>query len=170
MTENETGNNTEMNAALLAYLTERAENMKKYSERITDALHKIGDILDPVMDRVNMPFVDKVCVGTTKHGYGTTKYELVVRRETDDDYGGIWVRINEPDSMEFEYVAMWETPRFVQKSTVRRLPKFVKLYAEFVECNAADSLEVADMAEKMLAAIQPVESPESHVEPQGSTE
>jgi hypothetical protein len=165
-----TENNTEMNAELLAYLTERAENMKKYSERISEALHKIGDILDPVMNRVNLPFVDKSAVSTTKHEYGQTTYELVVRRDTKNDYGGIWVRINEPDNMEFEYVAMWEAPRFVQKSTVRRLPAFVKLYAEFVESSAADSLEVAEMAEKMLAAIQPVESPENAVEPQGSTE
>jgi hypothetical protein len=168
-----TENNTEMNAELLEYLNERAENMKKYSERIKTALGEIDSIVSQVMNRANLYFADTELVYKRASTYhGDTEYRLVVRRNTSEVDGGLWVEVNDPEdpSPEMVYEQMSELPKVIQKNIVRRLPKFVKLYADFVEKTSEDYHEAADLAEKMLAAIQPVESPENPVEPQGSTE
>jgi len=166
---------------VLAYISEREGKLSNYSDRLRQAVKRIEDVFgnskfcqicgtgssgympyDHERDHPDHAFLPKIFV--------SLDIEDAEPFFTDDDENGpfsyllalsdcdlvVWKRLKEDTVM--PYCAKWEvseSSRKILKELVRsgRIPKFLRLVAERLEQTGKEYGEVAEVAEKMAAAI-----------------
>lgn len=138
---------------LINYLNERAENMTKYSDKITDALRQFDTIITPIAAKINLDFRDTEVLGEKTTEYGKITYRLHIRKETAAHGAGIAVQIDDPMAPIYKYEWVYESNVALQKAAVKRLATFIKLYSEYATEKENEYREIAEMAEAMLAAV-----------------
>jgi hypothetical protein len=142
-----------MDAKLFNYIEERAQNIRNYSDKLTESLREIDGIVTEVIKKVKMSCRDEMPLKIESSDYGTTRYYLKVVYSKNDPSGLAIVKRSEygPDSDDW----IFEASKELQRIAVTRLPVFMEVYAKKLEEKETDCKECAELAENILNAISP---------------
>lgn len=146
-----------MDAELFNYMQERAKNIKKYSDKLTEGLKEIDGIITELIENIKMSYKDEIPLLIRNGNDSIIKYYLKASYSSDDpsglkivkaicEYGG---------GTEYEYDWIFEASKELQRLAIKRLPDFMRIYAKKLEEKEEDCKECSDMAEKILNAIKP---------------
>jgi hypothetical protein len=142
MTEVETGINTE----IVQYINERAENLVRYSDKLSVALKSIDKYFELIGPKAGIKFTDPEPFYTDNHEfYGKVNYKLSVRKD--------WGLYSVSDTMVVDNEVITGCGRPIKKAAIKRLPEFLKLYALELEKYEKEYKEISEKAEKMAAIL-----------------
>lgn len=142
MTEVETGIATET----VQYINERAENLVRYSDKLSAALKSIDRYFEIIGPKAGIKFIDPEIFYTDNHEYfGKVNYRLSVRKD--------WGLYSVSDTMEVDNEVITDCGRPIKKAAIKRLPEFLRLYALELEKYAKEYEEISEKAEKMAAIL-----------------
>jgi hypothetical protein len=141
-----TGNEAGMPTDIVSYINERAQNLVRYSDKLSESLIKIDDYFEEVGPKAGIKFSDpEVFFTDYKDQIGKIKYQLSVRKEW-----GLWAV---SDCEYVDSVLIAEAPRAMKKSAIKRFPEFIKLYAESLKSFEEEYAEVSEKAAQIATIL-----------------
>jgi len=142
---------TGINTETVKYINERAQNLVKYSDKLSTALKAIDKYFEIVGPKAGIRFTDPEVFYTDNHEYlGKVNYYLSVRKD--------WGLYSIPDVMEIPNSIITDCSRTLKKAAVKRLPEFLRLYAAELEKHEKEYKEISEKAEKIAEILNGEES------------
>ena len=136
-----------ISAEMVKYINERAKNLVRYSDKLSDALNSIDDYFEIIGPKVGIRFTDKESFFEERHEYlGKVFYHLSVRKD--------WGLYVVSSAMEIEDKCITDCSRFIKKEAIKRLPEFLKLYSLEAERFEKEYKDISEKAEKMAAILR----------------
>jgi len=137
---------TEVSGKTVQYINERAENLVRYSDKLSTALKSIDKYFEIIGPKAGIRFTDPEIFYTESHEFfGTVNYKLSVRKE--------WGLYSVSDTMEVDNSVITDCGRPIKKAAIKRLPEFLRLYALELEKYEKEYEEISEKAEKMAVIL-----------------
>jgi predicted DNA-binding protein YlxM (UPF0122 family) len=137
-----------MDAKLLTYISERKENIERYSSKITTSLESIEEIIDGLTRDMNFKYVDKCILLTDNTNGYKIEYNLCINNN------GICIRENNYCKDDFEYIRIYHVSRKIQKNIIKRLPDFLNEFAKELTIFEGNYQHSAELAENIAFALK----------------
>jgi len=137
---------------VVKYLEERAKRIAKYSDKLSDAIDKIDRFLEEVGETAGVKFIDtEVFYEHKLPDYGETEeFRLAVAKRRLG--WGLMVERKLGTYSGLEYLI--RKSRDVKKAAVKRLPAFLKAYAEALEQTEKEVKEFSEKAERIAQILE----------------
>lgn len=137
----------------LGYLNERSQNIKRYSDKLSETLKDIDNILTPIIDEVKISFIDSERLSyDTDTEYGLEEYFLVMKYDAFGPSGLTVKTVFDGETVNYKWI--YDVSRYLQIKAVKRLPVFLEAYGNYLRKKELSYQEVSDMAENMLNVIR----------------
>ncbi len=131
---------------LVTYISERAENIVRYSDKLSEALHKIDDYFEGVGPKAGIRFTDSaVFYDETNPNEGKISYRLRVTKD--------WGLYAASDCEYIDSILITSASRDMKKAAIKRLPEFMQLYADALKTFEEEYKEVSEKADAMAAIL-----------------
>jgi hypothetical protein len=131
---------------IVSYMNERAANLVRYSDKLSEALNKIDDYFEEVGARAGIKFRDpEIFFEEYKDQIGKIKYKLLVNKE--------WGLYASADCEYIDSILIAEGSRAMKKAAIKRLPEFLRLYAESLEKFEKEYEDIAEKAAQMAEIL-----------------
>lgn len=132
---------------IVSYMNERAANLVRYSDKLSEALNKIDDYFEEIGPKAGIKFTDPDVFFTEyKDQIGKIKYKLMVSKE--------WGLYASPDCEYIDAILITEGSRPMKKEAIKRLPEFLRLYAESLERFEKEYEDISEKAEKIAEILR----------------
>jgi len=132
---------------IVSYMNERAANLVRYSDKLSEALNKIDDYFEEIGPKAGIKFTDhEVFFTEYKDQIGKIKYKLMVSKE--------WGLYASPDCEYIDSILIAEGSRPMKKEAIKRLPEFLRLYAESLEIFEKEYEDISEKAEKIAEILR----------------
>ena len=124
---------------IVSYLNERAENMVRYSDKLSESITKIDDYIEKIAPKIGIRFnYQEPFFTDTKEHVGKVEYILSIRKD--------WGLYAVPNCEYLDTIVICrDGSRAMKKAAVKALPAFLKRYAEIAE---ESEKEYSDISEK----------------------
>lgn len=137
---------------VVKYLEERAKNIAKYSDKLRDAVRKVDMYVEGVGKATGVEFLDTEPMMAYTDSGAQVEVRLAVKKRN-----GVW-GIAVLERVEWEssfYFRCWlsHACREILKAAVKRLPTFIKLYADELEKQEKEIRDFAEKAEKIASML-----------------
>jgi len=134
-------------AEVVSYLEERASNISRYSDKLSEALREIDTYFEKVGPKVGIRFIDsEPFYEETNPNEGKISYYLMVAKDW-----GLYAKSN-CEYIDSKLIA--HASRAMKKAAVVRLPEFMKLYAEAARKTESEFEDVSKKATQIAAIMQ----------------
>jgi len=136
----------EVSGKTVQYINERAENLVRYSDKLSAALKSIDKYFEIIGPLAGIRFTDLEPFYTDNHEYfGKVNYRLSVRKD--------WGLYSVSDTMEVDNAVITDCARPIKKAAIKRLPEFLRLYALELEKYEKEYEEISEKADRMAAIL-----------------
>lgn len=153
MFEMETENNM-VSEETMKYILERAENIKRYSDKLSEAIRKIDLYFDKIGSISGIGFLDSEIIFTDHHNYfGKLEYRLGVSKY-NDGWGLVVAQICPSDDVMDKKLLAMEVKRPLKKEIIKRLPEFMRLYSEELKKYEKEYEEISEIAAKFAEVLR----------------
>jgi hypothetical protein len=131
---------------IVSYINERAQNLVRYSDKLSENLNKIDDYFEEVGPKAGITFTDpEVFYSDFKDQIGKIKYQLSVRKEW-----GLWAV---SDCEYVDSILIAEAPRAMKKAAIKGFPEFIRLYAESLKSFEDEYEDISEKAAQIAAIL-----------------
>lgn len=146
MTEGSTTSQAGM-PELVTYINERAANLVRYSDKLSEALNEIDDYFEEVGPKAGIKYNDPEPFYTEyKDQIGKIVWSLSIRKEW-----GLYA-ISDCEYINPELIA--NSSRAMKKAAIKRLPEFMQLYADALKEWEAEFEEISEKAAQVAAILK----------------
>ena len=146
MPEDIIGNEIGIDTETITYITERSQNIVRYSDKISEVLEVVDKYFEKIGPIAGIKFIDPEPFYVENDPYlGKTEYYLKVTKDW-----GLWARKwgEIPES-----TLITESPRHIKKFAIKRFPEFLRLYAEKLKELEKEYKDVAAKAELIAEVL-----------------
>lgn len=127
---------------LVTYINERAVNIIKYSDKLSEALKKIDKYFEIVGPKAGVKFTDSETFYSENDANGDKiSYRLRVSKD--------WGLYAYPDCEYHDTINICDASRAMKKETIKRLPKFIQAYADALKKLELEYEDISEKAAKM---------------------
>lgn len=144
-----------MNAELLTYITERSNNIARYSDNLSKSIEQIDQYFKKVGPISGIHYIEDRIFYTDDEDDYRKFYSLAVET-TENGNWGLKVATFDSEELNAEWTSMksvnWQS-RLIKKQVIRALPQFMKSYAAELEKYEKEYRDISEKAEKMAAIV-----------------
>ena len=147
-----------MNAELLTYITERSNNIARYSDKLSKSIEQIDQYFKKVGPISGIHHIEDRIFYTDDEDDYRRFYSLAVETTGTGNgfFWGLKVATFDSEAINAEWTSLesvtWQS-RFIKKQVIQALPQFMKSYAAELEKYEKEYRDISEKAEKMAAIV-----------------
>lgn len=132
---------------LVSYISERSANIIRYSDKLSEALRKIDNYFEDIGPKAGVKFTDpEVFYSEFNPNEGKISYRLRVAKD--------WGLYAKSDCEYIDSILVTTASRDMKKAAIKRLPKFIQLYADALKSFEDEYEDVSEKAETIAAILK----------------
>lgn len=131
---------------IVSYMNERAQNIIKYSDKLSKAIAEIDKYLEKVGGAAGIRFIDSEVFATDYvEPMGKISYKLMI---SGDQGLFVWTDCEYKNNG-----GLVEKSRYLKKEAIKRLPEFLRLFAVKLAEMEHEYEEISSKADKMATIL-----------------
>ena len=127
----------------LAYIEERAANIIRYSDKLSEAIKILDIYCENIGGKIGIRFTDsEIFLSEYKEPWGKVNYRLRIGKD--------WGLYAANDIQEMDNECLKDVSREMKKEAIKRFPIFLKLYSEAVKKLEREYEDIAGKADEII--------------------
>ena len=141
--EGNTSTNLGIDHETLAYIEERAQNIIRYSDKLSQTIRILDNYCAKIGEQTGLKFTDSEVFYTEyREPWGKISYRLRIGKE--------WGLYAANDIEDMDNDCLTDVSRAIKKEAIKRFPAFLKKYAEALQNLSVEYEDIAKKSDELI--------------------